>query len=176
MSEQQKPVGTGVWAVVALSATAFAYVFVTSANLPDIAATHFNAGGEPNAWSSRTSYRAFMAFLIVGIPLLLAVLPDVVGRRWPQLLNIPNRAYWMAPERVAATLASLRTRTSLLAMATIGLQCFAHRLVLAANAARRPELDGRTLLIGLGVFAGFVVCWIVATYRRFKRDDPAIDP
>jgi hypothetical protein len=155
--------------VAALSAVAFTYVFVTSASLPDIAATHFNVRGEPNAMASRNSYRGFMAVLIIGIPLVLAGLPAVIGRRWPQLLNIPNREYWMAPERAAATLASVRARTALLAVATIVLQCFVHTLVMGANAAERPDLDQRTLLAGLGVFAAFIIGWIVSLYRRFRR-------
>lgn len=157
--------------VAALSAAAFAYVYVTSASLPDIAATHFNARGEPNAFSSRDGYRAFMALLIIGIPFLLAVLPVVVGRRWPQLLNIPNRRYWLAPERIEATLASMGARTALLAAVMIGLQCFVHRLVLAANSADRPELDQQALLVGLGIFGVFMFGWIVAMYLRFHRRD-----
>lgn len=119
---------TGLAVVAVLSAGAFAYVFVSSASLPDIAA-----------------------------------------RRWPQLLNIPNREHWMAPDRVEETLSSLRTRTALLATATIGLQCLVHRLVLSANAADRPELDQQTLLVGLGLFAVFLIGWIVSLYRRFRR-------
>lgn len=160
---------TGVAVVAVLSAGAFAYVFVSSASLPDIAATHFNVRGEPNALASRNSYRAFMAILIVGIPLLIAGLPAVFARRWPQLLNIPHREHWMAPDRVEETLSSLRTRTALLATATIGLQCLVHRLVLSANAADRPELDQQTLLVGLGLFAVFLIGWIVSLYRRFRR-------
>ena len=160
---------SGLAAVAVLSAGAIAYVFVSSASLPDVTATHFNVRGEPNALASRNSYRAFMAILIIGIPLLIAGVPAVFARRWPQLLNIPNRAHWMAPDRVEETLSSLRTRTALLAAATIGLQCFVHRLVLSANAAERSELDQQTLLVGLGVFAAFIVGWIVSLYRRFRR-------
>jgi Protein of unknown function (DUF1648) len=165
----KKSIWMGLLAVAMLSAAAFAYVFVTSASLPDVAATHFNVRGEPNALTSRNSYRGFMALLIVVIPLTLAGLPVVFARRWPQLLNIPNREHWLSPERIEATLSSLGARTALLAAATIGLQCFVHRLVLAANAADRPELDQRTLLIGLGIFAAFMIGWIVSLYRRFRR-------
>ena len=112
---------------------------MTSARLPDVAATHFDVRGEPNALSSRDSYRGFMALLIVVIPLVIAGLPAVLARRWPQLLNIPNRKHWLTPERIEDTLSSLRARMALLAVAAIGLQCLVHRLVLAANAADRAE-------------------------------------
>ncbi len=160
---------SGLALVAVLAAAAFAWVFVTSAALPAIAATHFDVRGEPNALTSRGSYRAFMGMLMILIPLMIAGLPAVLARRWPQLLNIPNREYWLVPERMESTIASLRVRTVLLAVATIGLQCFVHRLVLSANAADSPELDQRTLLIGLGAFAAFMIAWLVALYVRFRR-------
>jgi uncharacterized membrane protein len=155
--------------VAALAAAAITYIFLTSASLPDHPATHFNVRGEPNAAMSRDSYRAFMAFLVVVIPLLIAGIPALLARRWPMLLNIPNREFWMAPERIDATLVSIRTRTAILAAATIALQCFVHVLLMNANAAEQPRLDQQMLLIAIGTFAVFMIGWIVSLYRRFKR-------
>jgi uncharacterized membrane protein len=160
---------SGFVLVAALAAAAFTYVFMTSAALPEVAASHFDIRGEPNALTSRNSYRAFMAMLVLLIPLLIVGLPAFLARRWPRLLNIPHREYWLAPERIDATLSTLRKWTAVVAVATIGLQCFVHRLVLSANAADDPELDQRALLIGLGVFAAFMLASIVVLHRRFRR-------
>lgn len=157
----------GLVVVAAISSAAYAWIFVTSAILPDLAATHFDVRGEPNAMSSREGYRGFMALLVIGMPLLIAVLPAFLARRWPRLLNIPNREHWLAPERIEATLSSIGARTAILAVAVIALQCFVHWLVLQANAASRPSLDQQSLLVALILFATFVIGWIVAVYRRF---------
>jgi hypothetical protein len=85
------------------------------------------------------------------------------------LLNIPNREYWLAPERSTETLASLGSRTALLAIAMIALICFVHVLVVRANAGNGPELDQRLLLTGLGTFIAFMIGWIASLYRRFRR-------
>lgn len=159
---------SGIYFVVALAAAAVVFILTTSAGFPDVGATHFDASGRPNATMSRNFYRGYMVVLVVVVPLLVAGLPVLFARRWPTLLNIPNREHWLAPERIDATLASLQARTALLACATILLMCFVHLLVLSANAGERPELDQGSLLGGIGIFAVFMLAWIVSLWRRFK--------
>jgi hypothetical protein len=103
------------------------------------------------------------------VPLIVAFLPALIGARWPQLLNIPNRNYWLAPERRAQTLASVGSRTMLLAAVMIAFMCFTHWLVLEANAAVPMKLAGTPLVIGVGAFSAFVIGWIVALRTRFRR-------
>jgi hypothetical protein len=160
---------SGLLLVAAVAAAAAAVIYFSSAGFPDVGATHFDARGQPNASMSRGVYRGYMAFLVIVVPLLIAGLPVWVSRRWPMLLNIPHREYWLAPERSAETLASLRARTALVAIATIILIGFVHMLVLRANAGDQPELDQRMLLVGLGAFMAFMIGWIVSLYRRFRR-------
>lgn len=157
--------------VAVVAAAAAAFIYLSSAGFPDVGATHFDARGEPNATMSRGVYRGYMAFLVIVVPLLVAGLPVWVSRRWPMLLNIPNREYWLAPERSADTLASLRARTAFLAIAMILLISFVHLLVMRANAGDEPELDQQLLLIGLGAFLTLMIGWIVSLYRRFRRPD-----
>ncbi len=155
--------------VVLLAAAGLMFVLATAARLPDIAATRFDLGGTPNVFMDRQGYRWLMGFLVGVVPLFVAFLPTLIGRRWPQLLNIPNRDYWLAPERRADTLASVGSRTMLLAAVMIAFMCFTHWLVLEANAAVPMQLAGTPLLIGVGAFAIFVIGWIVALRTRFRR-------
>jgi hypothetical protein len=160
---------SGLVLVAAVAVAAAMFIYLSSAGFPDVGATHFDARGQPNASMGRGVYRGYMAFLVIVVPLLVAGLPVWVSRRWPMLLNIPNREYWLAPERRAETLTSLRTRTAVLAIAMVGLICFVHVLVMRANAGDQPELDQRPLLVGLGTFIAFMIGWIVSLYRRFRR-------
>ena len=160
---------SGLVLVAALAVAASAFIYMSSSGFPDIGATHFDVRGQANASMSRSVYRAYMAFLVVVVPLLVAGLPVWVSRRWPMLLNIPNRDYWLGPERSAETLASLRARAALLAVAMIALVSFVHVLVMRANAADEPELDQRSLLVGLATFIAFMIGWIASLYRRFTR-------
>ncbi len=160
---------SGLIVVAAVAMVAAAFIHVSSSGFTDVGATHFDARGHAYPSMSRGVYRGYMTFLVVVVPLLVAGLPVWVSRRWPMLLNIPNRDYWLAPERSAETLASLRARTALLAIAMIALISYVHVLVVRANAGNEPELDQRSLLVGLATFIAFMIGWIASLYRRFWR-------
>jgi hypothetical protein len=160
---------SGLIVVAAVAMVAAAFIHVSSSGFTDVSATHFDARGHAYPSMSRGVYRGYMTFLVVVVPLLVAGLPVWVSRRWPMLLNIPNRDYWLAPERSAETLASLRARTALLAIAMIALISYVHVLVVRANAGDEPELDQRSLLVGLATFIAFMIGWIASLYRRFRR-------
>lgn len=155
--------------VVALALGAGAFVYLTSARLPEIAATRFAAGGDPVAFMTRGTYRVFMVWLVSAVPLLVAFLPPFIGARWPQLLNIPNREHWIAAERRAETLASVAARAMLLAAVMIVFLCFTHWLVVEANASPARQLSGTPFLAALGAFAAFMIGWIVTFRARFRR-------
>jgi hypothetical protein len=155
-------------ALVALALGAAAFVFLTSARLPEIAATRFAAGGDPVAFMTRGTYRVFMVWLVSAVPLLVAFLPPFIGARWPHLLNIRNRDHWLAAERRAETLASVAARTALLAAVMILFLCFMHWLVVEANASPARKLSGAPFLAALGAFVAFMIGWIVAFRARFR--------
>jgi uncharacterized membrane protein len=73
--------------------------------LPAQLASHFDARGLPNGWSSKSAYFALQAFIVLVLTLCFAVLPSLLERAPARLLNLPNKDYWLAPERRAATMA-----------------------------------------------------------------------
>jgi uncharacterized membrane protein len=75
--------------------------------LPDRVASHFGASGQPDAWSSKVSFVkiyvivvVFMAVLFPGIGLILRMIPVA-------LINLPDKDYWLLPERRQETIAFL---------------------------------------------------------------------
>ena len=75
-------------------------------SLPARVATHFDLAGHPNGWSSREQLLSMTAVLTI----LLGC--AIVGARFIKSvsldsLNVPNRDYWLAPERSDATLEAL---------------------------------------------------------------------
>lgn len=59
----------GAWALLA------AVTLALYPSLPDVLATHFDGAGEPNGWSSRTSF----TLLYLGLGLLMAMIPSVAA-------------------------------------------------------------------------------------------------
>jgi uncharacterized membrane protein len=86
--------------LVLYAAIRFSYYYP---RLPDVMASHFNGRGVPNGWQTKSGF--FTVFVGVsvlvsvigfGIPRIIAVLPA-------QLMNLPNKQYWLAPEHIAET-------------------------------------------------------------------------
>lgn len=163
---------SSLWLLTSVVIAGILYVNMTSAGLPDVLATHFDARGEPNDFMTVRGYRLFMTAMMIFVPFMIAVLPRIVGSRWPQLLNIPNRGYWLAPERQAATLETVFSRTTQPAVATVGLMCFVHWLLMDAHTNDPPRLDSGLLWAGLLAFVGFTIVWMVSFYARFRRPQP----
>lgn len=63
------------WTVfIALLLFAILFVTVTAAELPPMVASHFDAGGQANAFMTRSGYVRFALCLCAGLPLLIAFL------------------------------------------------------------------------------------------------------
>jgi uncharacterized membrane protein len=135
----------------------FAIVFVSStiSELPLTVASHFDGAGRANAFMSRSGYARFALCFAVGLPsVVVGVLTLVFSRATD--FKLPNRDYWLAPERID------RTRTFLVAHGVwfgsllVVLSCCVHWLEITANRARPPQLSN-------ALFAGVMVAFLVAT-------------
>ena len=74
---------------------------------PQQMAAHFNAQGDPDRFVTKPEFFWFQIqtlFIVVLVSLPLQVLLLVVP---PNLINMPNREYWLAPERREETLGRL---------------------------------------------------------------------
>ncbi len=65
--------------------------------LPDRMASHFNAAGEPDGYSSKQEFFLLWYFLIVIVNIWVPLAPMIV-RKLPSLLSVPNKNYWLADE------------------------------------------------------------------------------
>lgn len=149
------------------SALAVAFVMATSHALPDVTASHFVANGQADGFVSRHAYMAITSALIM-VPLFLAWITTYIGRHYPTLLNIPNRDYWLLPERREAAIAVLDAAMEWFAQALLAFLCYVHWLVLHANTQQPPRLDEPFFIAGLTGFALFTIGWLVVLYSCYR--------
>lgn len=103
-------------------------------DLPERIPMHFGPSGAADRWAGPREFLLFNALfpalmlgLLLGAGLLAARLP-------PRLVNLPNRDYWLAPERLAETRAKLLVH--LAAIATLTLALFAAVAEVTLSVAR----------------------------------------
>jgi hypothetical protein len=132
-------------------------------------ASHFAAGGAADGFMPRSGYLALMIGLIVGLPLLLALLQGLLRLLPISLINLPHRDYWLAPERREETLAFVAGHGNWFGLLLAGFLALVHGLVVRAHRQQPPRLEEAWLVAALVVLMGALVLWIALLVRRFAR-------
>jgi hypothetical protein len=147
----------------------FGCLFATLGKLPDTVASHFDAAGRANGWMARGSYLEFTIGMAIGLPVFMAGI-TLLSVRMGRGLNIPNRDYWLAPERRQATLATATQFVIALAAIVVLLVACVHLLVVSANAdAAQPRMNFAGTWAVLAGFLAATAAWIWLLRRRFSR-------
>lgn len=166
---RQDSPGSGSRLYTLYVAAAAAFVWVTSQRLPALVASHFGASGAANGFMSRAAYTLFMVAIVIGLPAFLVLVTwHAIGHDRARL-NLPNRDYWLAPERRVETIAALRLGILWFGALLVTFLCYVHALVVFANEAQPVHLAGSWFMGGLVSY--FCVLFVAGTtfFRRFRR-------
>lgn len=158
-------------ALLVLMALAMGFVTTTTQSLPTVVASHFNASGVANGFMDRQSYLISMLAVIMGLPALMILTAMGFSKITVGMINIPNRAHWLAPERSELTLQVLKTFMTILACCIVIFLSFVHWLVVLANQEKTPALTGHGVYVGLLVFLVFIGAWSWLLHRQFQLKD-----
>ena len=147
----------------------FSCVFVTWSKLPLQVASHFDAKGLPDGWMPRSVFLKFMSIFgflfplfIVGINFILRYLPR-------SAFNMPNRDYWMAPERRQQTFRFFLVHSLWLAFFAILFLAFVYFLTVQANLVKPVRLLLRPLMVSTGAFLLGLIWWAVTLVGHFRK-------
>lgn len=138
--------------------------------LPERVPSHFDWRGHPNGWMSRASLTLFMGTVSLVLPIFVLAIAAWAPDRFK---NLPNRAYWLAPERRD------ETRTWLL------LSCFwfcsffilfntAVYYLIVQAALHHSNLNALALWSCVSLFLGATLIWLLFLKARFKLPPDAL--
>jgi serine/threonine-protein kinase len=154
---------------IALAAGGAAFIIATAGDLPLQVGSHFTRGDQPNAWTPRDTYVAIIVDAATLLPLFLVTLITRLPRVFPSAVNIPNRDYWLAPERRERSLATLAdfgwAFGCLLTLFIVGV----HWVVVSAHTSAPTQLPDRPFQALIGGFIAAMCVWTVALCLRFRR-------
>ena len=145
------------------------FVWWSSGAMPELVASHFGPGGIADAFMPRETYARLMVALVLLVPSLVYFASRSAKRLPASLINLPNKAYWLAPERQVASLASLGRFGAVVACATALLLCLVHGMVMQANRIQPPHLEMMPLIGVLVLFFAMLVVAMAVFLGRFFR-------
>jgi uncharacterized membrane protein len=134
--------------------------------LPERIASHFGFDGKPDGWSTKQSFLVFYGVemgtsaLLLGVALLFRFVPS-------SMLNIPNKDFWLSPQRRQETLASLFYSFLWFASATLLLLIDLADQMFDVNMGKADALPHS--MLSLGLYFAFVAIWAVSLIVRFAR-------
>ena len=154
------------WLLVVLFVS---YVLSSSMTLPERVATHFGSGGVPNGWMSRDDYVQFTLMFGLGVSLFVVGSHYLLARFFGNQFNIPNREYWLTPERRADTLGFIVRHSWWLGCLMLLFMMAIYHLVLMSNRSSSPRLLTIPFLLLMGGFLIGLGSWVAALRARFRR-------
>jgi uncharacterized membrane protein len=145
-----------------------AYVWQSSPELPPMVASGFDAAGNAHAMTTRESYRSGVMFTGVLMPLCMALMIFFASMAPPGLISIPNREYWLQPERIGDMKKYITQWGIAIAVGLCVFMAGIHMLILAAHASKPPVLSQAVWVLAV-VFLLFTGVMIVLLIRHFMK-------
>lgn len=157
-----------------------ALVIVSYSWLPERVATHFGFNGKPDGWMSRSTHTIFILGTAALLGLICAGSTYLTRFFADSSINLPNRAYWLAPERRHETHDKIFSLGLWIACLNTALLTALQVLVVRANRAipvRLPAVEGVGLLAAFLVgITGLIVfsatrSWRIPDEEAFSSND-----
>ena len=138
-------------------------------SLPDMVGSHFGTSGLASAWQTKVAFFSVELAIIVlaaiisfGVPRLIAAMPA-------SAINLPNKDFWLSPERREETFSFLRMQMAWFGCALLAFLLFVMELVFRANLQTPPRLNNAAFVPALVAFIAFSTAWTVRFVVHFYR-------
>ena len=170
-SSSTSPNPIAIWPSVCLAVltiAALAHFGAQWPRLPDLVGTHFNAQGVADHLMSKTAYAIWEIGLLVGHPLFLIGIA-YVGRYLPDSLqNMPNKEYWLHPDRREAVFRDMTRLVIWIACLCQLLMIVVSHEVFLANTANE-KLSSLRVYLAVGLFITAILVLVVRQYIKYAR-------
>ncbi len=137
--------------------------------MPASMASHFDGMGQANGWAPRTGFFILYAGLIVLFLVIFRVLPGQFKKFPDGLINLPNKSFWLAPERRESTFGVIEKQMTFFGSATLILIILTMQLVFQANLTGSRSIPGAAMWILLAAYLFFSLLWWVNFIRKFRK-------
>jgi uncharacterized membrane protein len=141
--------------------------------MPSRMASHFAADGRANGWQSREGFFLVM-LLVTGLSGVVgSLVPRQIAAQSNSRINLPNKSYWLAPERRAETFRFLSTMMAWFSCGLLFVVISGTFLALRANLSEDGRFQSEAMLAVLAAFLLFVALWFLRMFRHFRQVPPS---
>jgi len=138
-----------------------------SIQLPDEVASHFDRRGIPDSWTDRATLIDLQLTVVVALAAAVLGAAGFILKTPAHWLGLPNRAWWLAPERAEHTRQDLTARLLWLGAGTQLLVLDLFHRVVRVNLGRVAALED--LRPDLAAYAVFLAGWVGVLLLRYAR-------
>jgi uncharacterized membrane protein len=154
---------------VALALYAAIHFSLYYPQLPDVVASHFNGRGAANGWQTKSAFFG----VLVGVSVLAAVvgfgIPRIISVLPSELVNLPNKGYWLAPEHLAETMEFLNSFFAWFGCAIFLVMILTFDYALQFNLHPENSPDPSRMWYVLAGFLAFMAVWTARLLMKFLR-------
>ncbi len=173
MLQQEMQAPPLTWAqktLLLLPALAGVHIAYYYAALPDKMASHFGPSGQADGWMSKLSFAIFYLVLVGVCSLLWAGMGWLLKKTPNDMINLPHKEYWLAPERREQTLSRMAHQMSVFGIVTITFLIAVMHTTFLANLRGDGQL-GPLFFVYFAGFMIFTAIWTVQMVRGSKIPD-----
>lgn len=136
--------------------------------LPDRMASHFGPSGMPNGWMTKSQFFAIYALALLPALAVEFWVARRIARSPGARFNLPNKEFWLAPERREETFAYFKSFFAWYGCALLLLLVYIMGLAVRANLDPAPRLPTGPTVTAIAAFLAFNIVALIAMFRRFS--------
>lgn len=138
-----------------------------SPQLPDQVASHFDGAGRADGWSSKSAFFATNLGITLAMAGMFLFIGWMVQKLPESTMNLPNKAYWLAEERRAATFTYLEDQMTWMGALTLAFMVGLTQLSIEANLGAAGAMPSSAFWLLFGSYMVLFVAWIVRFIGRW---------
>jgi len=140
--------------------------------MPQRMAAHFAADGHVNGWQPRESFFLLAVLMNALSAVITFFAPWQIASTPNARINLPNRDYWLAPERREATMRYIASTMAWFGCGALFVLISGTFLALRANLAPDHRFNSEGMLTVIGAFLLSLMFLMVSFVRHFQSVTP----
>lgn len=154
------------FALTALGVVQYGYY---AQRLPEILGSHFGRNGAVNGWQSKAVFFSTELAVVILAAVVGFGIPRIIGAMPVSLINLPNKEFWLGPERREESLFYIRSWSAWFGCALLAFLLFVMELAFRANLQTPPRFNNAAFIPALLAFVAFDTIALILLILHFAK-------